>query len=232
MELSLKTKIVAVSSALCFLISLYVFGVALDKNKPSSNDFSISMIIANKNGMGPGIVAAAVLGTALLIYLHYLREVKEAIITRSIILSLVLGLYIAIIYVSPYDEVGANQGDKTINDAHGAIAFSAFTLLLIYNIITYSIFYKKYKTSLPIILIVFNILIYIGLFVPIAVEAKNIHKIVASGLDNKEFKDSCIAFAAFEHINYLSIIVVILFLGFYKVNYTPVQQVKNSTISK
>ena len=208
-----KIRVVAISSVLCFLLALYIFGYALDKYKTDPDDFTISRAVANGNSITAAVIVFAVIGAFLLIYLHHLRGLPSRILLRDIIILTILALFISIIFVTPYQKDGTISDNKTIKDAHIGIAAAAFTLVFVYNLYTYYIFYKNYKTKLPIILAAFNILVFIALFIPVIIEEES-HKVFTSQSENNALG---ITFATFENVNYLSLLVVILLLGFYKV---------------
>lgn len=210
----LKLGSISVTSALSFLVALYVFGYAVDEH-PDENDISISKAIADGNGIAAGTITAAAIGTFLLIALQYLRKLgNTSFYISAVLLLAILGLFISIIYVTPYDKDGnVKKDDDETNDAHIGIAATAFTLLFIYNLVIYYLLHKTYKTILPIILAVLNTLVFIGLWVPAFMEAENI----GSSFSNSENEELNTVFGIFENINYCSLIVVILLLGFYKV---------------
>jgi hypothetical protein len=209
----LKIKLVAISSVLSFLLALYIFGYALDKYKTDPDDFTISRAVADGNSITAATIVFAILGSGLLIYLHHLRGFKRRLLLRDIIILAILALFISIIFVTPYQKDGTLSDNKAIKDAHIGLAAAAFTLVFAYNLFTYYIFYKIYNTRLPLILAGFNILIFIGLFVPVII-ADEAHKVVTSQDENDALG---ITFATFENLNYLSLLVIILLLGFYKV---------------
>lgn len=209
-----RINIVAISSIICFLLALYVFGYASDKYKPEPGDFSISKAVANGNGITAATIVFVIIGSALLVYLHYLRGLKEGILLRSITIFIILGLFIAIIFVTPFKKDGSDDNSPGINNAHAGIAGTAFILVFLYNLYTYYIFYKNYKTKLPIIFAVINFLVLVGLFVPVIMEKEEAHKMFSGQTENKTLHS---VFAAFENVNYLSLLVVIGLLGFYKI---------------
>lgn len=213
MNPTLKIKVVAISSVLCFLLALYIFGYALDKYKTDPDDFTISRAVADGNSITAAVIVFAVFGSFLLIYLHHLRGLKPRILLRDITIFIILALFISIIFVTPYQKDGTVSSDTTVNDEHMGLAAAAFTLVFIYNLYTYYIFYKNYKTRLPIILGAFNILIFIALFIPVIIEEES-SKVFTSQAENN---DLGITFATFENLNYLSLLLIILLLGFYKV---------------
>jgi len=208
-----KIKSVAIGSVLSFLLSLYIFGYALDKYKTDQDDFTISRAVADGNSITAATVVFAIIGAGLLIYLHHLRGLKPRIILRDIAIFIILGLFISIVFVTPYQKDGTVTADVAVNDAHMALAATAFTLVFAYNLYTYYILYKTYKTKLPLILAGFNILIFIALFIPVIIEEESSKVFTSQAEDN----NLGITFATFENLNYLSLLVIILLLGFYKV---------------
>lgn len=212
---SSKIKIVSVSSIICFLLSLYVFGYGLDKYKVDSSDFSISKAVFNGNGITPAIIASGAIGTALLLYLHHLRSFNSNPLIRDVIAIIIFSLFISIIYVTPYNKDGTSSDDEKIQDEHIKIAYAAFTTLFVYNLYTYYILYKNFKTKLPIILAIFNLLVYLALFVPVIIlEADMSSKKIT--MSENQASDLGITFSTFENVNYLSLLLVISLLGFYK----------------
>ena len=213
MEDRTKIRLVSLASIISFLLALYIFGYATDKHGIDKDDFTISRAIAEGNGISAGIIVFVVLGTGLLLFLQHLREFPKLYYARIAILVTVMALFISLIFVTPYQKDGTVSSDSAINDAHIGIAASAFILLLVFNLITYYILYKNYREIMPIILAVFNILVFIALFIPVIVDEKT--QGIFSG--QTEENDLGITFATFENINYLSLMVIILLLGFYKV---------------
>ena len=207
-----KIKSVAISSVLSFLLALYVFGYAVDKHKVDDNDFTISRAVANGNSITAAVVVFATIGASLLVYLQHLRDFKQRPLLRDIAVMLILGLFISIIFVTPYQKDGTIEANSTTGDVHSGLAVAAFVLVFVYNLYNYYIFYKNYKTKLPIYLAVFNILIFIGLFVPVIIEEES--NVFISQSENNDLTR---AFATFENLNYLSLLVIALLLGFYKV---------------
>ena len=135
MNPNIKIKILALASVFCFLLALYIFGYALDKYKTDPDDFTISRAVANGNSITAAVVVFAVIGAFLLIYLHHMRGF-QSIILRDITIFIILGLFISIIFVTPYQKDGTVSNDTTINDAHMGLAAVAFILVLLYNLYT------------------------------------------------------------------------------------------------
>jgi len=214
MQLKSKIKLVSSSSILSFLLALYIFAYALDKRKVDAKDFTISRAIADGNSEVAGVIVFVIIGAILLLYLQYLRKFNKFYYTRFVIIPIITALFISLIYVTPYEKDGSVSKDENVNDAHAGIAIAAFLLVYTYNMLTYYIFYKKYKVKLPLFFMAFNTLILIALFIPVMLMEKEIFS--AKAIETDDIKNDQIAFATFENINFLSLLFVVFLLGFYK----------------
>lgn len=212
MNQGLRIKLISIGSIFCFLLSLYIFGYASDKYAVDPDDFTISRAVAYGNSITWAAILFACLGALLLIILQHLRnDIRYGIIVRDIIILIILGLFIAIMFVTPYQPDGTTTDNQQIGEAHAGLAVAAFTLVLIYNMFIYILLYKKYKTKLPLIFLGINVLVFIALFVPVIIEVESFNHFMTQS----ESDDLNIAFATFENINYLTLLVVVGMLGFY-----------------
>ena len=224
-----NTKIISILSVTAIIIAFYFLGYVYSSRespnpfeikvnppvkKRKYNDYSVSNAIGN--GAKPGINALIVFMTMLTVLLIYIR--KGTYYKWRMVLFGILGiLLILIVYINPLIRGLSKETEKDFTTPHFTLAGIAFVLNAVFIGLTCRAFKDQYDPGTkwykaPIyLLVLLDVLFLIFCLGSMAVEDEeedNGRWGVAGELSN--------AFAAFENLQLISVIVTILLLGFYK----------------
>ena len=223
-----NTKITSTVSVTAIIIAFYFLGYLYSSRETPNpfefdvdgvternyKDYSVSNAIGN--GAKPGINSLIIFMTMLTVLLIYIR--KGVYYKVRMVLFGILGiLLVLIVYINPLIQGLSKSTEDNFTTPHFSLAGVAFVLNAIFIGLTCHAFKKEYQPGLkwykaPIyLLLVLDIFFLIFCLASIAAEDDEDKKGKwgASGeLSN--------AFAAFENLQLISVIVTILLLGFYK----------------
>ena len=227
-QITSRSKYISLASVLSVFIAVFGFGYGWTSthdgfNTTDDNQYDPTVSYAIGNGLKPAIVALVAIGGILAIYTLYLRKGKFATI-RYLTVAVILGLLIAITYVNP--TINGEPYSETENNAHYILAVTAFTVTLIFNLVTYYLLYKNYLSNkwLFILLGLINFSIYIGMYVIVYIIENSTPFFSSSETNNDSDKEYKNLGAAAEIIQILFFLLTILLMGFYKTGISVIQK--------
>jgi len=206
-----KTYLVSLSIIFFILLNLGVFAYYyyykkidneeddLDLLLRDKKNFSISFALAGANKTG--VIITSIITIFLIIYLHYLRNNKLILFAGSLLSSIILGIIISLLYITP------------IYDAHADLAAVGFGATFLYNLLVTTILYLNYKNlALFLGFLIPNIIIAITLILIVTVPSisEYIYK------HEKDYTKYETLFASAELIIVFLFVCSILLLGFFK----------------
>lgn len=220
-QITSRSRYVSLASVLSIIVAIFGFGYGwtgthdgfYTKDVEPQYDPSVSYAIGN--GLKPAIVALIAIGGLLAIYTLYLRKGRFAVV-RYLTVAIILGLLIAITYVNP--TINGGTYSDTENKAHYILAVTAFTVTLVFNLVTYYLLYKNYLSNgwLFLLLGLINLGIYIGMYIIVYIIRNNTSFFNPSENNNDSDKEYKNLGAASEIIQILFFLLTILLMGFYK----------------
>jgi hypothetical protein len=220
-QITPRSKYVSLASVLSIIVAIFGFGYGwtgthdgfYTKDEDHQYDPTVSYAIGN--GLKPAIVTLIAIGGLLAIYTLYLRKGKFAIV-RYLTVAIILGLLIAITYVNP--TINGKKHSDTENNAHYILAVTAFTITLIFNLVTYYLLYKNYLSDkwLFLLLGLINFGIYLGMYVIVYIIQNSNPFFSSSEINNDRNKEYKNLGASAEIIQILFFLLTILLMGFYK----------------
>lgn len=223
-----NTKLISVASITAIIVAFYFLGYLYSsRENPNPFEFDVDRVtqrnykdysVSNAigNGAKPAINALIIFMTMLTVLLIYIR--KGFYYKSRMVLFGILGiLLVLIVYINPLIQWLSNKTENDFTTPHFSLAGVAFVLNAIFIGLTCHTFKKEYQPfekwyKSPIyLLVVLDILFLIFCLSSIAAEDDEDKKGrwgAAGELSN--------AFAVFENLQLISVIVTILLLGFYK----------------
>jgi len=219
-QITSRSKYISLASVLSVFIAVFGFGYGWTGTHDGfyttgENEYDPTVSYAIGNGLKPVIVALVAIGGILAIYTLYLRKGRFAT-TRYLVVAIILGLLIAITYVNP--TINGEPHSDTENNAHYILAVTAFTVTLVFNLVTYYLLYKNYLSDkwLFLLLGLINFGIYLGMYVIVYIIENSIPFFSSTGNNNDSDKEYKNLGAAAEIIQILFFLLTILLMGFYK----------------
>ena len=223
-----NSKALALGSVTSIIIAFYFLGYLYSSQetpnpfefevdgttKRNYYDYSVSNAIGN--GAKPGIASLIVFMTMLTVLLIYLRKgvYKK---TRMVLFGILGILLILIVYINPLIQGLSKTTEDNFTTPHFTLAGVAFVLNAIFIGLTCHAFKKEYHPYVkwykaPIYLLVLLDIFFL-IFCFASMEAENDEEKKGKWGAAGELSN---AFAAFENLQLISVIVTILLLGFYK----------------
>lgn len=223
-----NTKLISVVSITAIIVAFYFLGYLYSSQENPNpfqfdvdgvtqrnyKDYSVSNAIGN--GAKPAINALIIFMTMLTVLLIYIR--KGFYYKSRMVLFGILGiLLVLIVYINPLIQGLSSKTENDFTTPHFTLAGVAFVLNAIFIGLTCHAFKKEYQPfakwyKSPIYLLaVLDILFLI--FCLTSMEAENDENNKGRWGAAGELSN---AFAAFENLQLIAVIVTILLLGFYK----------------
>ena len=179
---------------------------------------NLQMIVVNASvssaiALGqPEMVSISIaIATCLLVYNLYLRKGKFVWL-RYFLLTVIGILLILIVWINPFNPIERGSDFNKVDNEHGNLAISAFTINLFYNLFTYVLLYLTYRNTPTLLLTIFLFLAalasYAGL---IAFQIATFE-----GLMNKEtIKEHDAEFSILENLQILFFLITGTLIAFY-----------------
>lgn len=216
-----RSKYISLASVLSILIAIFGFGYGWTSthdgfHTTDDNKYDPTVSYAVGNGLKPAVVSFIAIGGLLAIYALYLRKGRFAII-RYIAVGIILGLLIALTYVNP--TINGEPYSNTQNNAHYILSLTAFTITMVFNLVTYYLLYKNYLSNkwLFLTLGLLDFCVYLGMYAIAYVIVINSNPFFnPSETDNDRHKEYADLGAAAEILQILFFLATILLIGFYK----------------
>ena len=166
-----NNKLIAFAAVLSIIIGIFGFGYGWTEDHDGFGDnFTVSYAIGR--GEKPVIAFLIAIGGLLSAYLVY-RKQNGLTKTRIFLITLIAILLISLMYINPWNP-GHDPSNQNISKQHGGLALSAFTVTLIFNLITFHILRKETgKDLLFISLSVLNVIVYLGIYVIVYIAIEN-----------------------------------------------------------
>jgi hypothetical protein len=218
-QITPRSKYVSLASVLTIITAIFGFGygwTGTHGGYTSDNDQeNLSVSYAVGNGLKPVIVTLVAIGGLLTIYTLYLRKGRLAVV-RYLAVAIISCLLIAITYVNPL--IKNKKYSDTVNNAHYILAVTAFTITMVFNLVTYYLLYKNYLSDkwLFLLLGLVNFGIYLGMYVIVYIIRNDVSLFNSSGGISNSAKEYADIGAAAEIIQILFFLLTILLMGYYK----------------